>query len=63
MHMKLVHPVPNLGNVKSETCDKDTNTILKMMHSRMIMKPFAQRHDFRDTTQEIEASKDSVSDV
>ena len=26
MHMKLVHPVPNLGKVKSETCDRDTNT-------------------------------------
>ena len=26
MHMKLVHSVPNLGKVKSETCDRDTNT-------------------------------------
>ena len=25
MHMKLVHPVPNLGKVESETCDRDTN--------------------------------------
>ena len=25
MHMKLVHPVPKLGKVKSETCDRDTN--------------------------------------
>ena len=26
MHMKLVHPVPNIGTVKSDTCDRDTNT-------------------------------------
>ena len=26
MHMKLVHPVTNIGKVKSETCDRDTNT-------------------------------------
>ena len=25
MRMKLVHPVPNLGIVKSKTCDRDTN--------------------------------------
>ena len=27
------------------------------------MKPFTKRHDFRDTTQEKKASKDSVCDV
>ena len=61
MHMKLVHPVPNLGKVKS---DRDTNTkndALKNDNEALCWETI--EHDFRDTTQEKEASKDSVCDV
>ena len=64
MHMKLVHSVPNLGKVKSETWDRDTNSkndALKNDNEALCSQTI--EHYFRDTTQENEASKDSVGDV
>ena len=53
MHMKLVHSVPNLGKVKSETWDRDTNSkndALKNDNEALCAETI--EHDFRDTTRE-----------
>ena len=34
--MKLVHPVPNIGTVKSDTCDRDT-IVLQPLNASLVV--------------------------